>query len=445
MSSTPQIDTPQIDTAQIATAQVETAQIETVVTGAPETPVLPGPTLADFEAARAVVARVAEITPMETSRYLSTLLGAAVHLKCENLQRTGSYKIRGAYNRMSKLSAEQKSHGVVAASAGNHAQGVAFGARELGIKATIFMPVGVALPKLQATRAYGADVVLGGNTVTEPLLAAAEFAAETGAILIPPFDHADVITGQGTLGLEILDQVPDLETIIIPIGGGGLISGVASALKQRAALDGRTIRVIGVQAENAAAYPPSLAAGEATQISISPTIADGIAVAKPGLLNFEIIRHAVDEVVTVSEADTARALLVLLERAKMVVEPAGAVAVAAILAGKITASGPTVAILSGGNIDPLLMQRVISYGLAASGRYLKLRIMMPDRPGQLARISELLAEAQANVIEVLHTRNGAGLQISEVALEISVETRGPEHRELVVSTLADAGYESEIM
>jgi threonine dehydratase len=381
---------------------------------------------------------------MESSRYLADVLGAPVYLKCENLQRTGSYKIRGAYNRLSKLTAEEKARGVVAASAGNHAQGVAFAARELGIKATIFMPVGVALPKLSATRDYGAEVILRGTTVSEPLLAAAEYARETGAILIPPFDHADVVTGQGTLGLEILDQVADLETVIVPIGGGGLISGVASALKQRAARDGRHIRVIGVQAENAAAYPPSLAAGEAVTINMLPTIADGIAVARPGLLNFEIVRDTVDEIVTVTEDDTARALLVLLERAKLVVEPAGAVAVAAILAGKITPTGPTVAILSGGNIDPLLMQRVISHGLAASGRYLTLRIMLPDRPGQLARISELLAEATANVIEVLHTRHGVGLQISEVELDVSVETRGPEHRQHVVDTLRAAGYDPQI-
>jgi threonine dehydratase len=405
---------------------------------------LVGPTLADFEAARPVVARVAAVTPMETSHYLSDLLGAPVLLKCENLQRTGSYKLRGAYNRLSKLTDEEKQRGVVAASAGNHAQGVAFAARELGIKATIFMPVGVALPKLQATRDYGAHVILRGNTVAEPLLAAAEYAEETGAILIPPFDHADIVTGQGTLGLEILDQVPDLDTVIVPIGGGGLISGVASALKQRAAREGRTIRVIGVQAQNAAAYPPSLEAGRAIEVTITPTIADGIAVAKPGLLNFEIVREVVDEIVTVSEDDLARALLVLLERAKLVVEPAGAVGVAAILAGKVTATGPTVVILSGGNIDPLLMQRVISHGLAASGRYLTLRIMLPDRPGQLARISELLAEAHANVIEVLHTRHGVGLQISEVELNVSVETRGPEHRQLVVDVLRAAGYDPQV-
>jgi threonine dehydratase len=403
------------------------------------------PSLSEIEEARVRVSRIIDSTPMETSRYLSTELGASVYLKCENLQRTGSYKIRGAYNRLSRLSDDEKTRGVVAASAGNHAQGVAFAARELGLSATIFMPMGVPLPKLQATKQYGADVVLRGHSVEEALLAAAEFSQKTGAVFIPPFDHPDIVLGQATLGLEILDEVPDAATIIVPIGGGGLISGVASAVTQRAALEGRTVRVIGVQAANAAAYPPSLAAGAPVQIVTSPTMADGIQVAKPGILNFEIIRELVDEVVTVSEADIAKALLVLLERAKMVVEPAGAAGVAAILSGQIDATGPTVVILSGGNIDPLLMQKVISYGLAASDRYLKMRIMLPDRPGQLARTSELLAEANANVLEVLHTRHGKGLQISEVELELSVETRGPEHRQQVLDMLRSAGYDPRVM
>lgn len=404
-------------------------------------PTIAGPSLADVEAARLIVSRVAEVTPMETSRYLSDVLGAPVHLKCENLQRTGSYKIRGAYNRMSRLSDDEKARGVVAASAGNHAQGVAFAARELGIAATIFMPIGVALPKLQATRHYGAEVVLRGHTVSEPLAAAQEFAERTGAVYIPPFDHVDVVAGQGTLGLELLDQVPELETVVVPIGGGGLISGVASVLKRRAAELGRSIRVIGVQAANAAAYPVSLAAGVATEITISPTIADGIAVAKPGKLNFEIVRDAVDEVVTVDDDDIARAMLVLLERAKMVVEPAGAVGVAAILTGKIVSSGPTVVVLSGGNIDPLIMERVIAHGLAASERYLKLRIPLPDRPGQLARTSEIIADQNANVVEVLHTRHGSGLAISQVELELHIETRGPEHADQVIGALREAGYD----
>ncbi|MGV8895399.1 MAG: threonine ammonia-lyase [Rhodoglobus sp.] len=403
-----------------------------------------GPTLAEFQEARDRVSGVAEVTPMESSRYLAEVLGSPVFLKCENLQRTGSYKIRGAYNRISRLSDEEKARGVVAASAGNHAQGVAFAARELGIASTIFMPLGVALPKLQATRAYGADVVLRGHTVSEPLRAAAEFARTTGAVFIHPFDHGDVVAGQGTVGLEILDQRPDVDTIVVPIGGGGLISGVASAVKQRAALDGRTVRIIGVQAANASAYPLSLRNGTPTDVAISPTIADGIAVARPGQLNFEIVQAMVDEVVTVTEDDMAQALLVLLERAKLVVEPAGAAGVAAILAGKVASSGTTVAILSGGNIDPLMMERVISHGLSTSERYLRLRIPLPDRPGQLARTAAIVAEANANVVEVLHSRHSNGMQISQVELELHIETRGPDHAEEVLTRLRDEGYAPRI-
>jgi len=406
--------------------------------------VIPGPTLDDFEAARQVVQKVAQVTPMEVSRFLHDILGVPSFLKCENLQRTGSYKIRGAYNRMSKLTEAERALGVVAASAGNHAQGVAFAARELGIKATIFTPIGVALPKLQATKAYGAEVVLTGDTMIGPLEAAAKFAEETGAIRIPPFDHFDVVAGQGTVGLEILDQTPDVETVIVPIGGGGLMAGVASVMKQHAAKTGRPIRVIGVQAKNAAPYPLSLDAGKIIEVDVSPTIADGIAVSKPGVLNFDIISHTVDEVVTVDDDEIARAILVLLERAKMVVEPAGAVAVAAVLAGKVTATGPTVAVLSGGNIDPMILERVISRGLASSGRYLKMRIPLPDRPGQLAKTSEIVAEQNANVVEVLHTRHGTGLQISQVELELHIETRGPEHAEQVLAALRLEGYEPRI-
>ena len=402
------------------------------------------PSLAAFEKARTVVSTVTVETPMESSHFLSEILGSPVYLKCENLQRTGSYKIRGAYYRLSQLTAEERARGVVAASAGNHAQGVALAARELGIKATIFMPIGVALPKLQATRNYGADVILQGLAVDEPLRAAAEFAEKTGAVLIPPFDHPDVVAGQGTLGLEILDQVPDVDTIVVPIGGGGLISGVASAVKQKAALTGHTIRVIGVQSANAAAYPVSLKKGEPTAIAISPTIADGIAVNKPGILNFDIVRDYVDDVVTVSDDDTAQALLLLLERAKLVVEPAGAVGVAAILSKAVRGTGTTVVILSGGNIDPMMMERVISQGLAASERYLKLRIPLPDRPGQLARTAAIIADQNANVVEVLHTRHGSGLQISQVELELHIETRGPEHAEQVLEALRAEGYEPRI-
>lgn len=399
------------------------------------------PALADFADAARVLDGVIARTPLDESLHLSDLLGVPVHLKLENLQRTGSFKIRGATYRLSRLTAEERARGVVAASAGNHAQGVALAAKALGIPATIFMPLGVPVPKLLATRGYGADVILEGATVETPLRLAADFAERTGAVFIHPFDHPDVIAGQGTLGLELMDDLPDLDTIVMSIGGGGLVAGVAAAVKARAAAEGRSIRIIGVQAENSAAYPTSLAAGHPVDVETRPTIADGIAVARPGNLPFSIIRDHVDEVVTVSEDDIARALLVLLERAKQVVEPAGAAGVAAILAGKIRAAGPTAVVLSGGNIDPLLLQRVVAHGLAASGRYMTLRIPLPDRPGQLARVSELLALAGANVTEVLHTRHGQGLQISEVILQLSVETRGEEHRAHVMDTLRQAGFD----
>lgn len=402
------------------------------------------PSIADFEDAAASLEGVIRETPLDVSDFLSELVGAPVYLKLENLQRTGSFKIRGATHRLSRLTEEERARGVVAASAGNHAQGVALAAKTLGIPATIFMPLGVPVPKLLATRGYGADVVLEGATVETPLRLAAEFAERTGAIFIHPFDHPDVIAGQGTLGLELIDAIPDLDTVVLGIGGGGLIAGVAAAVKARAAAAGRTVRVIGVQAENSAAYPSSLREGMPLTVETRPTIADGIAVARPGDLPFEIIRELVDEVVTVTEDDIARALLVLLERAKQVVEPAGAVGVAAILAGKIQANGPTVTVLSGGNIDPLLLQRVVAHGLSASGRYMTLQIPLPDRPGQLARVSELLSQAGANVIEVLHTRHGQGLQISEVILQLSVETRGQEHRAHVIDVLEQAGFTARV-
>ncbi|QIM18026.1 threonine ammonia-lyase [Leucobacter coleopterorum] len=399
------------------------------------------PTLASFERALKKVHEVTQRTPLESSRFLADVLGVPqVYLKCENLQRTGAYKLRGAYNHLSQLSDEQKARGVVAASAGNHAQGVAFAARELGIKATIFTPLGVALPKLQATRNYGAEVILHGNTFNETNEAAQAFVRETGAHFVPPFDDEAVIEGQGTVALEMFADAPDIETLVVPIGGGGLIAGVAVVAKLIADRQGRPMRVIGVQAENAAAYPDSLRMGEPVTIATKPTIADGIAVARPGELNFEIIRDYVDEVVTVSDDDIARAIVLLLERAKLVVEPAGASGVAAMLAGKIEATGVTATILSGGNIDPLLLQRVIGHGLAAADRYLKLRILLPDIPGQLVRTATIVAENNANVVEVIHTRHATELPISEVELELHVETRGLEHGERVVQALREAGY-----
>lgn len=410
----------------------------------PKTTDVVAPTLAEFEAAHEIVAQVAMVTPVLHSNFLSDLTGQDVFLKAENLQRTGAYKIRGAYNRMTKLTAAEKKLGVVAASAGNHAQGVALAAKKLGIKATIFMPIGASLPKLQATENYGANVVQVGSVFGETLKAAQEYSAEKGAIFIPPFDHLDVIQGQGTVGLEIMDQVPDVDTILVAIGGGGLAAGLAVAAKLKAAQQGRKIKVMGVQSEHAAPYVPSLKTGMLTEITITRTIADGIAVGKPGRIPFELIKESVDKVVTVSDDEIAKAIVVLMERSKQVVEPAGAVAVAALMSGAIKPKGKTVAVLSGGNIDPLLMQKVIGHGLAASERYTTISVMLPDRPGQLVKTAEAIAAAHGNVVEVLHTRHGKGLEISEVELRLSVETTGHDHRQRVLKALQDAGLKARI-
>jgi threonine dehydratase len=402
------------------------------------------PTLQDFEAARQTVAEVAIVTPVLHNHFLSTELGVDVYLKAENLQRTGAYKVRGAYNRMSKLTPDERARGVVAASAGNHAQGVALAAAKLGVKATIFMPNGASLPKVNATRGYGAEVVLSGANFAEALKAAQEFTKETNSVFIAPFDNIDIITGQGTVAMEVMEQVPDVQTIVVAIGGGGLAAGVAVATKLEAARQGRKIKVIGVQSEHAAAYPPSLKAGKLVEVHTTPTIADGIAVSKPGAVPFELIMANIDKVVTVSENEIAKALLMLLERAKQVVEPAGAVPVAALLSGAIKPKGTTVAILSGGNIDPLLMQKVIQHGLAASERYTNISVMLPDRPGQLVRTAEAIAAAGGNVVEVLHTRHGNALQISAVELNISVETAGHEHRVRLMKALKDAGLNPKL-
>jgi threonine dehydratase len=393
----------------------------------------------DFQNAEIIVRKVANVTPVLDSVALSQVTGVPVVLKAENLQRTGAYKLRGAYHRMSKLTAAERKKGVVAASAGNHAQGVALAAKKLGIKATIFMPVGASLPKYEATKQYGAQVVLEGAVFAETLAAAQAYAAKKGAIFIPPYDHVDVVLGQGTVGLEILEQVPDVENIIVAIGGGGLAAGVATAAKLWADKNKRKIKVYGVQSENTSAYIPSLKAGKPVKIEATRTIADGIAVNLPGKIPFELISKNIDKVVAVSDEDISKAILLLLERAKLVVEPAGAAPVAALLSGAIKPKGKTVVVLSGGNIDPLLLTKVISHGLVAAERYTDVSVMLPDRPGQLVKTAEAIASVQGNVVEVLHTRNGKGLEISEVELRLSVETSGHAHREQVFKALKDAG------
>ncbi len=393
-------------------------------------------TLADIEAARNLIADVAITTPMEESRWLQDVVHGPVLLKCENLQRTGSFKIRGAYVRLSRLSAEERARGVVAASAGNHAQGVALAARMLGIKATVFMPEGAPIPKANATRGYGAEVLFHGDYLTQALVAAQQFSEETGAVLIHPFDHVDIVAGQGTLGLEVLEQAPQAATVLVPTGGGGLLAGVALAIKSSRP----DIRVIGVQAEEAAAYPESLRRGEPIPLELMTTMADGIAVARPGDIPFASIVEHVDEIVTVSENSISRALVMLLERAKMVVEPAGATAVAAVLDQPQAFGTPVVAVLSGGNVDPLLLGKLIRHGLASGGRYMNLQVVIPDRPGGLARLLVELAEAGANVLEVAHDRTSTTLNIGEVEVRTQLETRGLAHAEGVLTRLREHGY-----
>jgi threonine dehydratase len=394
------------------------------------------PSLSDIETAREFLRGVAIETPMEESRWLSSAAGGPVYLKCENLQRTGSFKIRGAYLRMSRLSEQERAGGVVAASAGNHAQGVALAAQLLGIKATVFMPEGAPIPKEKATRGYGADVRFHGRSVDDALVAAKEFAAETGAVLIHPFDHVDIVTGQGTCGLEILDQAPEVKTVLVSTGGGGFIAGIATAIKARRP----DVRVIGVQAEGAAAYVESLAKGRPVALGQMTTMADGIAVGCPGQVPFEAVQKYVDEVVTVSEESLSRALLMLLERAKLLVEPAGAAAVAALLDSPARFETPAVAVLSGGNVDPLLLMRVIRHGMASAGRYLFFRVRIPDLPGGLATLLNELADVEANVLDVVHERTSAHLHLDEVEVAMQVETRGTAHADRVLARLRECGY-----
>ncbi|WP_122816574.1 threonine ammonia-lyase [Nocardioides pantholopis] len=396
----------------------------------------PAVTLADVRAARELLAGVSITTPMEESRWLSALVGGPVLLKCENLQRTGSFKARGAYVRIARLSEAERARGVVAASAGNHAQGVALAAQQLGARATVFMPEGAPIPKENATRGYGAEVVFAGRYLEDALVAAARFAAETGAVLIHPFDHADVVAGQGTVGLEILEQAPEAATVLVPTGGGGLLAGVAIAVKEARP----DIRIVGVQAAGAAAFPGSLERGAPTALTAMATMADGIAVGLPGELTFAAVRDHVDEVVTVSEDQLSRALLALLERAKMVVEPAGAAAVAALMDRSREFATPAVAVLSGGNIDPLLLGKVIRHGMSAAGRYLNLQVTIPDTPGGLARLLGEVSEQGANVLEVVHERISPTLHLDEVEVHLQLETRGAPHAELLLARLRARGY-----
>ncbi len=398
-------------------------------------------TIDDVRAARVVLGHVLAPSPMEESRWLGALVGGPVWFKCENLQRAGSFKVRGAYTRMARLTDAERSLGVVTASAGNHAQGVAVAASLLEIAATVFMPAGSPLPKENATRGYGADVVLGGESIDECLLFAADFAGRTGATLIHPFDHPDIVAGQGTVGLEILEQCPDVATVVVPVGGGGLAAGLAVALRDGHLIDGR-IRLVGVQAEGAAAYPASLAAGRPVALTSKATMADGIAVGRPGDVPFDLLAgpDGFDAIRTVSEEELSRALVMTLERAKLVVEPAGVAGVAAVLADPRDFEPPVVIVLSGGNVDPLLLSRVIRHGLIASARYLSVTVRFPDRPGSLAALVACVAGTGANVLEVVHKRTSDDLGVDDVEVGIDLETRGPTHRDQIIDSLRSAGY-----
>lgn len=399
-------------------------------------------TIEDVRAASRLLESVIRPTPLEFSRALSARVGADSYLKCENLQRAGSFKIRGAYTRMARLSQQERERGVVAASAGNHAQGVALAAQLLGIRAKVYMPVQAPMPKLAATRAYGAEVEQVGAVLDESLVAAEEYAARTGAVLIHPFDHPDIVAGQGTCGLEILEQCPDVRTVVVGLGGGGLLAGIAVVLR---ALHPQ-VRIIGVQAEQAAAYPHSLEVGHPVPAENMQTMADGIAVGLPGQVTFPLVRDLVDDVVTVSESDLSSAALFLLERAKLVAEPAGAAATAYLLSHKrIELSppleGPVVSVISGGNIDPLLMMRIIRHGMAVAGRYQQISVVIPDTPGQLAALLGDCAATGANVLEVEHLRTGSDIRVDQVEVGLILETRNHDHKSKVLARLREHGYD----
>jgi threonine dehydratase len=390
----------------------------------------------DLRAARELLRGVARETPLEGLRSLSEQVGGPVLLKCENLQRTGSFKIRGAYVRISLLSAQERARGVVAASAGNHAQGVALAAQLLDTPSTVFMPEAAPIPKVAATRAYGAQVRHAGRTVDEALVVAKAFAQESGAVLIHPFDHADIVAGQGTVGLEIVEQCPQARTVVVCTGGGGLVGGIGVAVK--ALLPGA--RVVAVQAAGAAAWPQSLKAGHPVPLASMTTMADGIAIGCPGEVPFALVRQVVDDVVLVDEDSLSRALVHCLERAKLVVEPAGVAALAAVMDDPKGFEPPVVVVLSGGNVDPLLLNKVVRHGLISGGRFLSLRVRIPDRPGALAQLLAVLAETGANVLDVQHSRTGSGLHLGEVEVEAQLETRGRPHGEEVLARLREAQY-----
>jgi threonine dehydratase len=387
------------------------------------------PTLADVEAARARLARKGvRVTPVYGSETFTRLTGRPVHLKAENLQRTGAFKIRGAVNKIEGLDAEERKSGVVTASAGNHGQAVAWAAREEDIDSTVFMPAETPMAKVDATRNYGATVELSGHAFEEALQAALERAEATGATFIHAFEDPLVIAGQGVIGLEVAEQVSDLETVVVPVGGGGLASGVALALRGVRP----DVRIVGVQA---AACAPL--AGE---VPSGYTIAEGIAVKHPGELTSVLVKDLLDDVVTVTDEEISEAIVLLLERVKLVVEGAGAASVAALLSGKAGGSGTALAILSGGNIDPTLLIQVMRHGLTLAGRYLVVRTRLADRPGELIKLLSLFADEHANVVSVEHHREGMDVPVTETEVEATLLTRDQEHCTAILDAMQQRGY-----
>ena len=385
------------------------------------------PGLPEIERARERLAGVARVTPVFPSETLSRLTGRPVRLKAENLQRTGSFKIRGAYTKLSSLEPERLAAGVVAASAGNHGQAVAWAARELGAPARIFMPQDSPMAKVDATRNYGAEVELTGPAFEETLAEAQAYVETSGGTFVHPYEDTFVMSGQGTIGLELAEQVDELDTVVLPIGGGGLASGISIAL--RAVRPG--LRLVGVQA---AGTRPG---------GSGHTIADGIAVKAPGELTMRILGETLDDIVTVEDEQIAEAIVLIAERTKLVVEGAGAASVAAVLGGLVGGSGPVLALLSGGNIDASLMVQVMRRGLALHGRYLVLRTRVPDRPGELAELLGRLAGERVNVVEVEHQRESAGIPVGHTGVELTLLTRNPEHCEQLVAQMRGWGYPVE--
>ncbi len=397
----------------------------------------PSVTLQDIRQAQSTISHLVRKTPALSARSLSALAGSELILKAENLQRAGSFKVRGASNRIAALSPDQKARGVITASAGNHAQGVALAAGNLGIPCTVVMPIGASLPKVEATRGYGANVVLAGEDFDSSQEHARRIMRENDLTFIHAFDDPAIIAGQGTIGLEILDQVDDPGTIVVPVGGGGLISGIAVAIKETRP----NVRVIGVQAAASTAVVDSYKANRHFTAMQEATVADGIAVGTPGELTIPLVKRYVDDMVVVEEEEITQAMMLLLERSKLLVEGAGAVGLAAVLGGKIQSAGQKVAVvLSGGNVDSHLIARVVEHGLAHAGRYLVFKVMVEDRPGQLNRLLGIISESEVNVLDIGHLRHAPTVHLGQVEIQLTVETRNSAHSGEVLEKLRAAGY-----